>query len=308
MPKTTNVKRAAAAQFQNAKAIENAFKSRAIFGVVEKKLGNGGFQVRRCHAEGGSASAQATPRGLFTSGTMRIEVGCVVILEGVEARGSRALPMEIVARLDSKETLGHLKRKGALTPVQHDLLVAASASAGAVESGSEAVATEDIFEHEDSGEEFWEQGVADVRHGLKAERKAQEAMRTIAARVSSLKSGKKGVDGGVLLGEAPAMPVIAAVAPADEDEDYADFLQMGSQRRLQETRAVGGAAAPGKDDLDGIIAAEKVRLARLTSARETGEMAAESAAVTRAVAARAILTAQAVPENWDEEEIQLADL
>ena len=178
MPAKKNIKKSAAALFQNAKAIDRAMAEGATFGAVLKRLGNGAFSIQI--DDKGKCKVQGTPRGLFTSGTMRIHVGQLVIVEGA----SYERPWEIVALIDEKSTADALVKRGRLSAK----LVGVANAAGAVEE--EEAPKEDHFLPAEGEEDFWTQGVADVRGGLKAERKAQEEAATISARVATLKSGK----------------------------------------------------------------------------------------------------------------------
>lgn len=308
MPKKRNLSKSAAALFQNEKRIELAFSAETIFGVVAKKLGNGSFHVNRSLGNGKGYVALATPRGLFTRGSMCIEVGHVVILEGVErVEGDRraALPMEIVARIDGKAVLEQFKKKGVLTSADYNYILATSASAG---SEQQNIAEDDIFEREEEIDDAaWEQGVAELKQSSKAQRKEQEAMRSIAARVGSLKSSKKGLGGSAIIGDASKLLVVEEeLQQQDEDEeDYAAFLRSS---KLPTQAAESPTAAEGADtsDLDAIIAAEKRRLGQIEAARDASLMTAE--AVAAKVASLMGAKSKKVLANWDDEEIAIEDL
>jgi translation initiation factor IF-1 len=191
MPKTRNIKKSAAALYQNQKQIKSV-TSKTVFASVEKSLGRAQFQLKLT----GGKLIVGTPRGLFTSGTLRISAGQVVIIEGVgrlEGDSRADLPWEIVARLDDTSEIKQLIKQKVMPA---DILSFAT-TAGAVETG--AVAQDDLFEDAEAAE----QGVTDVRGGVRAARKAEEANRAIAGRVASLTAGRQGgLDGGVVLGDA----------------------------------------------------------------------------------------------------------
>lgn len=306
MPKKRNLSKTAAALFQNEKRIELAFSAETIFGVVAKKLGNGSFHVNRSLGNGKGYVALATPRGLFTRGSMCIEVGHVVILEGVERLdGDRRapLPMEIVARIDGKAVLEQFKKKGVLTSADYNYILATSASAGAISSEEQAIAEDDIFEAEDEDAD-WEQGIAELKQSSKAQRKEEETMRSIAARVGSLKSSKKGLGGSAIIGDA-SKPLVVEEEPQqeDEEEDYAAFLR-SSKLPTQAAESLKAAEGPDTSDLDAIITAQKRRLGQIEAARDASLMAAEAAAAKVAMAVKS----KKVLANWDDEEIAIEDL
>ena len=305
MPKKRNLSKSAAALFQNEKRIALAFSAETIFGVVAKKLGNGSFHVNRSLGNGKGYVALATPRGLFTRGSMCIEVGHVVILEGVERLdGDRRapLPMEIVARIDGKAVLEQFKKKGVLTSADYNYILATSASAGAISSEEQAIAEDDIFEAEEEDAD-WEQGMAELKQSSKAQRKEEETMRSIAARVGSLKSSKKGLGGSAIIGDA-SKPLVVEDEPQqeDEEEDYAAFLR--SSKLPQAAESLKVAEGADTSDLDAIIAAQKRRLGQIEAARDASLMAAEAAAAKVAMAAKS----KRVLANWDDEEIAIEDL
>lgn len=299
MPPKKNIKKGAAALFQNSKEIDRALKHGATFGAVTKRVGNGGFTIQISSKK----SVLGTPRGLFTSGTMRINVGQLVIVVGTdrpEGDSRKALPWEIVALIDDKSTADNLVSKGVM-PAE---IMGFAASAGAM--GSTAVVEEDLFESDDSEDDFWAKGVADVRGGLKAERKAQEAAATISARVASLKSGKskKGVDGGVAVGDLADPNLLSGLA---EQERFKRWR--AHKAKAAPVAASGGALVPAP-----LTAAEL--MAQFRAEAEQARLAAELAAIqaadaqrARTATAMAELATRTVKENWDdEEEVDLNDL
>ena len=145
MPKTRNIKKSAAALFQNQKQIKSA-SGKTVFAAVEKSLGRAQFQLKLT----GGKLIVGTPRGLFTSGTLRISAGQVVIIEGIgrqEGDSRPDLPWEIVARLDNTSEIKQLIRQKVMPA---DILCYATA-AGAVETG--AVAQDDLCEDADAAEQ-----------------------------------------------------------------------------------------------------------------------------------------------------------
>jgi len=320
MPKKPNMKKAAAAATQNWAAIQAAKVSGGLFGAVTKQLGNGGFQVtlRAAATKGQRTTVQATPRGLFGKGVMRIAVGHVVLLAGELApAGLVQRPLEIVGCLDTRAEIQELIKLGFLPA---DVLGVAE-TAGAVETTArEAVAKEDLFDSDDSDEDFWVKGLADVKGGLKQERKAQETAATIAARVAGLKGARsaaaagtkrKGVDGGVEVGD-------LADAALYEDPDFERF------KRWRAHKATVAAARPmaggGGGGASATLRPEAVQTAAEMMAQfkleaEAARTAAEQRAIVSAAEAaakgaeaKAWIAQQPVKENWDDEEVDLDDL
>jgi len=288
MPCKKNIKKSAAALYQNAKAIDKAMDGGATFGAVMKRLGNGAFSIQL----DGKVTVQATPRGLFTSGTMRIHVGQLVIVEGE----SYTRPWEIVGLIDQKSTADALVKSGRLSAK----LLGVANAAGAVE---EEAPKDDLFEPAAGEEEdFWTQGVADVRGGLKAERKAQEEAATISARVACLKSNKakKGTDGGVAVGDL-ADPTLFS---GEEQERFKRWR--AHKAKMAAAPASGGALPPLTEEDLMVLFRDEADAARL--AAELAAAATAEADRARAEAGRASLAARPVKENWDDEDIDLDDL
>ena len=262
----------------------------------------------------GRLQVQASPRGLFTNGSMKITVGHVVLLSGeLMPVGSQQRPLEIVGRLENKAEIRDLIRAGHMPASV--LAIADTASASETQ-----VAEDDLFESDDSDEDFWVQGVADVRGGLKAERKAQETAATVAARVASLKGARsaaasglkrKGLDGGVDAGNL-ADPLLFS------DPEYQRFNRWRAHKDMASANAVkmagGGstaAAAPLAVPAAAPVYTQTVEelMALFRLEQETARMAAENAAIAaredaaaRTVALRAELAGQTVKDNWDDEE------
>ena len=275
MPKRTNIKKSAAALFQNQQKISMAQSgAKVVFAAVEKALGRSQFRLKLS----GGKMITATPRGLFkkSKGTVRISVGQVVIIEGMdrpEADLRAELPWEIVARLDDTAEIKQLIKDGSMPA---DILSFAT-TAGTVDSGAIA-AEDDLFENSDSEEEFW--GV-DVRGGVRAARKAEETQRSIASRVATLKAGGAGGDCGAVVGN--------AADPTLSEADYERF------KRWRASKPKAAPVAP--------VEAVAQVFTHISSACE------EAAAHARAAEIREFMQMHQVKENWDDEdEIDLNDL
>lgn len=302
MPPKKNIKKGAAALFQNSKEIDRALKHGATFGAVTKRVGNGGFTIQISSKK----SVMGTPRGLFTSGTMRINVGQLVIVVGTdrpEGDSRKALPWEIVALIDDKSTADALIRKGVM-PAE---VMGFAASAGAMASTN--VVEEDLFESDDSEGDFWTKGVADVRGGLKAERKAQEAAATISARVASLKSGKakKGVDGGVAVGDLADPSLFSGLMEQERFKRWRAHKALAPMATVASVAVVPVVATASVAELMTQFR-EEAEAARLAAEQVAG--AAFEAQELRTAGVKAMLAEHKVKENWydDEEEINMEDL
>jgi translation initiation factor IF-1 len=291
MPKKPSIKKGAAALFQNGKEIAKAYAGQpVIFGAVTKSLGNGAFSI----FISSKRSVQATPRGLFTKGSMRIDVGQVVIVQG-EPYGKYAL--EIVARLDSKTEIDNLVKENLMAPE----VLSAAVVAGSVQSQVK-VAGEDIFESSDEDEEFWEKGVADMRGGVKAERTAKETAASIAARLGSLKCGRgKQVDGGLLVGDS-ADPLLLA--------GLNDEFRAWRLKREQKAVSMGGGGSSGSSGAAKFqteaqvweeIEAETLRAA---DAEEQAAIVSSLRSIAHAAEVKAFLETRKVKENWDDVDIE----
>ena len=284
MPKQANVKKSAAAVFQNQKQIKNA-SAKTVFAAVAKGLGRAQFQLVLT----GGKNVVGTPRGLFTKGTMRISVGQVVIIEGLQRNDGdkRAdLPWEIVARIDNDSEAKQLVKSGKMPA---DVLRFAT-TAGAVETA--AAANDDLFEND---EEFWEQGAADVRGGVREARKAAEAQRSIASRVASLAAGRSGgLDGSAVLGNL-ADPALLS------DLDYERFKRWSACKSRAITMSIGGTVSLA-------VAAPEPMAAPMAAPSQLDAAAVAEASAARHVAElKQFFAETAVKENWDDE-IDVNDL
>lgn len=316
MPKKMNTNKAAAAVYQNAKAIDEAMTSGGLFGAVTRSLGNRGFEVTLRHAlkkgeTGYGLVVQATPRALFQGGKkapIRIAVGHVVLLAGeLKAKNSGIQrPLEIVGRLDSKDQIRELVKLGLMSA---DVLGIAE-TAGAVETAArEQVAKEDIFDSDGDDEDFWAAGLQEAKGGLKQQRAAADTVATITARVATLKGSKaaKGVDGSVELGDL-ADPLLFS------DPDYERFKRWRAHKATAIAMAGGGSSALPSVTADSAQTVAELML-QFRLEKEAAERAADQAAIVAAQAAaakaqevKAWVEKQGAKENWDDEEVDMADL
>jgi len=131
MTKNMNIKKAASALNQNQRQIKAALDGKeVIFAAVEKGLGRAQFLLRLED----NKTATGTPRGLFTSGTMRVSPGHIVIVEGNIKNG-----FEIMARIDDLATAKKLVKLGYMPP---KILAFATSTVTGFSSETE----EDIFD------------------------------------------------------------------------------------------------------------------------------------------------------------------
>jgi translation initiation factor IF-1 len=298
MPKKVNIKKGAAALFQNGKVIAKAMEEGGTFGAVVKKIGNGGFLV----AVNSKKNVLAVPRGLFTKRTMRIEVGQVVILEGqIHAN----LPLEISARLDTRAEINALIKQGHMSA---EILGIAETAGAVVTTAEQPLAKEALFNEEEIDEEVWNQGIADVRGGLKQERKAKETAASIAARLGTLKCGRgKQVDGGLLAGDA-ADPMLRMGL----NEEFRLWRAAKAHKALS-IGGGGSTAAPAAcgevlQTEEEIYALEEAESLRKADAEEQAAIVSRLESIAHAEEVRAFLLSRKVKENWDDEEVDLEDL
>jgi translation initiation factor IF-1 len=181
MPKKINTKKSAAAQFASIKAIQRASAGEGglLFASVQGSRGNGYFRVLLQDG----VELTGTPQGKFTSGTMRISAGQIVVLEGVPADIKkalprvRAMPYEIVGVVQERHVAEQLVKKGSMP---REVLVSAT-SAGNISGVPEE--EDDLFEAAEAPEGGAE---ADMRGGVKEQRKMAESRAAVAARVEVL--------------------------------------------------------------------------------------------------------------------------
>lgn len=305
-----NTSKAAAAVFQNDKAIKAAKKTGGLFGAVTKALGSRGFQIHvRIQTKGSpdrDVLIQATPRKLFQGGQkapIRIAVGHVVLLAGELRTDGVQRPLEIVGRLDSRSEIQELVKSG-LMPAA---ILGIAESAGAVESHK---ATEDdIFESDDSDDDFWTAGLREVKGGLKAQRKLAETVASISARVSTLNRANapgvkraKGIDGTLDAGD-------LADPSLFNDPEYQRFSRWRAHKETALAMSAGGSSAAASVKPAAVqTAQELMALFRLEA--ETARLAAEQElivakdnAAARVAAVRAEIAGQTVKDNWDDEDL-----
>ena len=312
-----NTNRAASAVHQTAMAIESAKKNGGLFGAVTRALGDRGFEVTLRPAMKGESgqrcTVQATPRKLFQGGKkapVRIAVGHVVLLAGeLRAAGDQRpqLPLEIVARLDSRSEIQQLVKEGILPAA----ILGIAETAGAVETVT--AAKEDLFESDGSDEDFWTAGLQEVKGGMRDARKAAETVATISARVATLKgakAGKKGMDGSVEAGDL-ADPALFS------DPDYERFKRWRAHKATAVKMAGGGSVASPVPVVP--VNAEAVQtmaelMEQFRREKEAAMMAADQATIVAAAEAaakgaetKAWLAKQAVKDNWDDE-VDINDL
>ena len=321
MPKNMNTNRAASAVHQNAMAIESAKMNGGLIGAVTRALGDRGFEVTLRPAVKGESgqrcTVQATPRKLFQGGKkapVRIAVGHVVLLAGeLRAAGDQRpqLPLEIVARLDSRSEIQQLVKEGILPAA----ILGIAETAGAVETAT--AAKEDLFESDGSDEDFWTAGLQEVKGGMRDARKAAETVATISARVATLKgakAGKKGMDGSVEAGDLTDPALFS-------DPDYERFKRWRAHKATARVMAGGGsvAVAMAMASPVPVLQADAVQtmaelMEQFRLEKEAAMMAADQATIVAAAEAaakgaetKAWLAKQVVKDNWDDE-VDINDL
>ena len=300
MPKRQNIKKGAAALFQNDKAIaafEDGEKNGGVCGAVIRMLGRSGFQVH-CGEQG--LVVQATPRGLFTKGTMRFSVGDIVILQGTERVMLDARPRfwEIVGRVEPAE----VARLAARSKISPEVMAAGAAALQQMkgEQSSEEKAKDlqsgDFFLPEENPQ--GEEGTANPRASIKEQRAAREAAASIQARVATLKGNRgKRLDGSVSAGELTD-PL------AGLNEEFARWRASGGAKK-RVAMSIGGSTAPVQTEEDLMVEAEDERLRAQEVASEAALVSSLNAAA-HAAEIKAFLESRQVPENWDE--VNLDDL
>jgi hypothetical protein len=308
MPKKPSVKKGAAAQFQNWKAVQAAVDGKGAlnFMSVMKAMGNGYFQL--CTADG--KLFQGTPRGLFGKGAMRIDVGQIAIAEGalLTSAGAKARVLEIVGVIKERHEAEDYVRSGKLPAKVLELAISAGTMAGAEEEKKRAAkAVDEAVEFAGSDEEEEEDNEAadgePAKGGMKQSRAKAATARAISSRAALL---MKGGGGGmrVQLGEE-----MDARAQAEGDMYWqAPVLRKAKPKALLPAYVEPVAPKPQED-------AEGMGFS-LYSAAASEEVAASSRAaegekmVQRAKALRAKLDAAPVLESWEdaESEVDMDDL
>ena len=169
MPKKCNTKKSASAALQCMKAIAAAAKGtdpNLFFASVHSAKGNGFFTLR---LEDG-AEVRGTPRGLFTSGNMRVSPGQIVVASG-DKRG-----MEIVGVIQDRTQAEELVADGKMPRS----VLTSAVGAGGFDMPEEE--EDDLFETTHATE-----AVEEVSpHGVRAARAMAENRRAITKRLAAL--------------------------------------------------------------------------------------------------------------------------
>jgi hypothetical protein len=311
MPKKPSVKKGAAAQFQNWKAVQAAVDGKGAlnFMSVMKAMGNGYFQL--CTADG--KLFQGTPRGLFGKGAMRIDVGQIAIAEGalLTSAGSKARVLEIVGVIRERHEAEDYVRKGKLPAKVLELAISAGTMAGAEDEKKRAAkAVDEAVEFagsDEEGEEGEEDEAADgepAKGGLKQSRAKAATMRAISSRAALL---MKGGGGGmrVELGEE-----MDARALAEGDLYWEPpKVRKAKPKALLPAYVEPVEATPAEDAAGmgfSLYSAGGCRVASEEVA-ESVRIAEEQKLSANVAALRAKLAAAPVRENWDDE-VDIDDL
>ena len=286
MPKKPSVKKGAAAQFQNWKAVKAAVDGKGTlnFLSVMKAMGNSYFQL--CSADG--KLFQATPRGLFGRGAMRIDVGQIAVAEG-SLTGKNIL--EIVGVIRERQEAEEYVEQGKLPAKVLALAISAGTQFSAQDEKKKALEAVDeavTFEGEEAGDSEDDEDGQPAKGGMKQSRAKAAAVRAISSRAALL---IKGGGGGmrVELGEE-----MDARALAEGDL----YWEPTKVRKLKPKALLPAYVEP--------VEAKPAEVAEdlgfsLYSAAAKREAESE-ALLTKATALRAQLAAAPVRENWDDEE------
>lgn len=306
MPKQPSVKKGAAAQFQNWKAIKAACEGKAglNFLAVTKLLGNGYFQL--CTADG--KLCQGTPRGLFGRGSMRIDVGQIAIAEGdtLASSSSKAHVLEIVGVIKEKQEAEECVRAGRMPAKIIQLAENAGKTYTADEEKKKAVDDAVVF---DAGPaagaaEAAEAGDGEpAKGGVKEARAKAATARAISSRAALL---MKGGGGAVRIEMGEEMD---ARALAEGDLNWQPARVRHAKPKPLLPAYVEPVESTPAEDADGM------GFSLYSAGRHASEEAEASArasegekALVNAKQLRAKLEAAPVLENWDDEEVNLDDL
>jgi len=298
MPRTkskTNVSKTASAMNQSMRAITRAAAGEGMmcFASVHALKGNGYFVLRGADGK----EFRGTPRGLFTRGTMRVDVGQIVVAEG-----SPKLGTEIVGVIQTKAEAMALVKSGALPREIFNAAIAAG-----------AVITEPIGEDDDLFEGSDEEAVAEAeayaRGGVRAARSEADARRSVAGLLGRLQGASAGgsTGGGGLFIESAALPEVFAMAEADAAYDGFDGAATHQRRSVTQVVTSAGPrmSIPLRPAEDESAAAPSARAPPSAAQIQAAAQAAAQAASL--AAARAALAARSIPENWDDE-VNIEDL
>lgn len=189
MPKQPSVKKGAAAQFQNWKAIKAACEGKAglNFLAVVRLMGNGYFQLS---TEDGRL-LKATPRGLFGKGSMRIDVGQIAVTEGElwPSAASKAQILEIVGVIREKQEAEECVRQGRMSLKLIQVAENAGKTSNADEEKKKAVDEAVVFEDAGAAPAA-EAGDGELAKGGMRDTRAKAATaRAISSRAALLMKG-----------------------------------------------------------------------------------------------------------------------
>jgi hypothetical protein len=299
MPKKPSVKKGAAAQFQNWKAVKAAVDGKGAlnFLSVMKAMGNSYFQL--CSADG--KLFQATPRGLFGRGAMRIDVGQIAVAEG-SLTGKNIL--EIVGVIRERQEAEEYVEQGKLPAKVLALAISAGTQFSAEDEKKKALEAVDeavTFEGEEAGDSEEEADGEPAKGGMKQSRAKAATIRAISSRAALLIKG----GGGSMRVELGEEMDARALAEGDL------YWQPPKVRKLKPKALLPAYVEPveakpaevAEDmgfSLYSAAASEEVELSHRVAERE--------ALLTKASALRAQLAAAPLRENWDDEEVDINDL
>jgi hypothetical protein len=170
MPKTKNVKKAAAATAKSIRAVMKA--SGDVFMSVQSAKGNGNFVLKT--AKGKEVRCGRISRGL------RISVGQIVVTEG-----DHALGVEVIGVIGERAEAERMVRKG-IMPAE---VLLAAVAVGSFEAASSAE-LDDLFERRPASEGVALGGGGEgVARSMKDQRAMASSDAAIAARVAALLGG-----------------------------------------------------------------------------------------------------------------------
>jgi len=303
MPKKPSVKKGAAAQFQNWKAVQAAVDGKGAlnFMCVMKAMGNGYFQL--CTADG--KLFQGTPRGLFGKGAMRIDVGQIAIAEGSlqTSAVAKARVLEIVGVIKERHEAEEYVRIGKLPAKVLELAISAGSIASAEDEKKRALkAVNDAitFEGEEAEEDA---GDEPAKGGPKDSRAKAATARAISSRAALLMKGGGGGAVRIQMGEE-----MDARALAEGDM----YWQAPKVYKAKPKPLLPAYVEPVEDKPEEV--AESLGFSLYTAAASeevaaSAEASAYAAQMAKAARVKAELEARQVPESWDDEsEVDMDDL
>lgn len=305
MPKQPSVKKGAAAQFQNWKAIKAACEGKAglNFLAVVRLMGNGYFQLS---TEDGRL-LKATPRGLFGKGSMRIDVGQIAVTEGEvwPSATSKAQILEIVGVIREKQEAEECVRQGRMSLKLIQVAENAGKTSNADEEKKKAVDEAVVFEDAGAAPAA-EAGDGDgelAKGGVRAARARAATVRAISSRAALLMKG----GGSALRTEMGEEMDARALAEGDLNWQPAR-VRHAKPKPLLPAYVEPVESTPAEE-------AEGMGFSLYSAGRHASEEVEASArasegekALASAKQLRAKLEAAPVLENWDDEEVNLDDL